>query len=295
MELRQLRYFVAVADELHFGRAAARLHMSQPPLSAQVRQLEREVGVTLLQRTTRRVTLTSAGELFRQRAVAVLAAVEDAAQEAREADAGRRGRLRIGFVSSASLTVLPDAIRTFRESRPLVELQLHPMTSNEQVEALHSGELDLGLIRLPTLGTGLHLETVLVEEMVAVLPERHRLADQNDVGAEELVGEPMVLFPYQLMPGFVGQVLELFASAGVAPRVVQVAIHHETALGLVAAGVGLSVLPASARGMSVAGVRFLPIRSSPRSDLAVARPAGTTSPSATAFIACLHAAAESHS
>jgi len=289
MELRQLRYFVAVAEELHFGRAAARLHMSQPPLSAQISQLEHEIGVKLLERSTRRVGLTQAGEQFRQRVVEILGSVEAAVEEAREADAGRRGRLRIGFVSSANFTVLPPAIRQFRELRPRVQLELLPLPSSDQIEAVHGGTLDVGLVRLPASATGLHVEVVMTEEMVAAIPDNHRLATHQEVGAEDLVNESMVLFPYQLMPGFVGQVLEMFASTcGKAPRVVQQAIHHETALGLVAAGVGLSILPASASLITAGGVRFLPIRSSPKTDLAIVRRLEEPSPASAAFIACLH-------
>jgi DNA-binding transcriptional LysR family regulator len=294
MELRQLRYFIAVAEELHFGRAAARLHMSQPPLSAQIRQLEHEIGVRLLERSTRRVTLTPAGELFHRRALAILGNVEDAVEESREADAGRRGRLRVGFVSSTNFTVLPIAAREFCRSRPRVELQLEPLTSGEQIESLHAGDLDVGLIRLPALDAGLHFETLLSEKMVAAVPDDHALANRASLAAKDLAGEPLVLYPYRLMPGFVSQVREMFASTGTTLRIVQQAIHHETVLGLVAAGIGLSILPASAEDAPTRGVRFVRIRSSPRSDLAIASRQEPHSPPAEYFIECLHRAAEGY-
>jgi DNA-binding transcriptional LysR family regulator len=294
MELRQLRYFVAVAEELHFGRAAARLHMSQPPLSAQVQKLEHAIGVRLLERSTRRIALTPAGELFHRRAREILTAVEAAGEEAREADAGRRGRLRVGFVGSANFTVLPLAIRTFRQDRPKVEVRLEALTSGEQVEALHAGTLDVGLIRLPALGTGLHLETILTEGLVAVVPDNHPLATEASIRAEDLVGQPLVMFPYQPMPGFVGQVLEMFAALEATPHIVQHAIHHETILSLVAADLGLSILPASATSAPAVGVRFLPIDPSPRSELAIATRPDLTSPVIEMFVQCLRRAADEH-
>jgi DNA-binding transcriptional LysR family regulator len=294
MELRQLRYFVAVAEELHFGRAAARLHMSQPPLSAQVQKLEHAVGVRLLERSTRRIALTPAGELFYRRAREILSAADAAGEEAREADAGRRGRLRVGFVGSTNFTVLPSAVRTFRQDRPKVEVRLEALTSSEQVEALHAGALDVGLIRLPALGTGLHLETILTEGMVAVVPDNHPLAARTSISTEDLLGQPLVLFPYQPMPGFVGQVLEMFASLEATPHIVQQAIHHETIFSLVAADLGLSILPASATSAPAVGVRFLPIDSSPRSELAIATRPDRTSPVIDFFVQCVRAAADQH-
>ena len=291
MELRQLRYFVAVAEELHFGHAAARLHMSQPPLSSQVRRLERELGLDLLRRSTRRVSLTPAGEHFYRRTVALLTELDRAVEEAQEADAGRRGMLRIGFVSSANFTVLPTAIRQFREDRPGVELTLMPLTSSEQIEALHEGAVDIGLVRLPALGTGLRLETVFTETLIAVVPRGHQLAGRDEIEPEDLVAEPMVLFPYRLMPGFVGQVLQMFDAVGGRPNIVQQAIHHETALGLVAAGVGISILPASAERIATTDVRCIPIPSAPHVELAIARHPAQESFAADHFVECLHAAA----
>lgn len=291
MELRQLRYFVAVAEELHFGRAAERLHMSQPPLSTQVRRLEREIGADLLRRSTRRVTLTTAGEAFYARALSVLEALDAAVEEAREADAGRRGALRVGFVSSANFSVLPPAIRSFREDRPGVRLDLRPLPSSEQIAALHAGTIDLGLLRLPALGTGLRLETVLSEPFVVVVPRWHRLAERQALDISDFADEPMVLFPYQQMPGFVGQVLQMFDAAGRAPRIAQQAIHHETAIGLVAAGVGLSILPASAARISTPDVRCVPLSPSPQSELAIAVLPGAGSAAIDAFAERLHDAA----
>lgn len=288
MELRQLRYFLAVADELHFGKAAAKLHMSQPPLTVQIRRLEKELGSALFDRSTRKVSLTPMGEAFQKRVAGVLDDLDDAVAEINDVGKGRRGRLRVGFVSSASYTVIPQGIRLFRELQPRVDLVLRPLTSGEQVEGLLEGELDLGLIRDPEPAPGLVLETLLTEDLVAVLPERHHLASQSSVSPDELAAEGMILFPYRLMPGFVSQVLRLFAPGRV-PHVVQQAIHQETVVGLVAAGLGVSILPESISRVHTTGVELRPISTKPQTSLLIAR-AGRTAPAVEEFVACLRAA-----
>lgn len=287
MELRQLRYFVVVAEELHFGRAAARLHLSQPPLSTQIRALERELGVTLLERSTRRVALTPAGEHFRDRARSLLDDLDEAVAQTRDAQAGRRGVLRIGFVSSANFSVLPAGLRRFRRDRPQVTVDLSPLTSSEQVGALHAGSIDVGLIRTPMPGTGLSVRELLVEPFIALVPRGHALAARAEVGIEELVDEPLILFPYAAMPGFVGQVLRMYDAVGRAPIVAQQAIHHETAIGLVAAGVGVTILPQSAGRIATSDVVPLPIRDSLTSALAIAQRPGEQPAAAQHFVRCL--------
>jgi DNA-binding transcriptional LysR family regulator len=285
MELRQLRYFLAVADELHFGRAAEKLHMSQPPLTVQIRRLEKELGAALFDRSTRKVSLTPVGEAFQKRVRAVLVDLDDAVAEVHDVGSGRRGRLRVGFVSSASYTVIPEAVRRFRELQPRVDLVLRPLTSGEQVEGLLEGELDLGLIRDPEPAPGLALDSLLTEDLVAVLPERHHLASQRSVSPDDLAGEGMILFPYRLMPGFVSQVLRIF-KPGRIPHVVQQAIHQETVVGLVAAGLGISILPESISRVQTAGVALRPISTRPQTSLLIAR-GGLTAPAGSEFVACL--------
>ena len=286
MELRQLRYFLVVADELHFARAAERLHLTQPPLTVAIRRLERELGVQLFTRTTRKVMLTPAGEAFRNRIQGAVAELDAAAGDVTSVAAGLSGRLSVGFVSSASYTTIPEAIRTFRELRPRVELVLSPLTSGEQIEQLLDGELDLGLVRDPGEIPGLSLERVSSEDLVAVLPEAHQLASRTEIRPEDLAGEPMILFPYRLMPGFVARVLRLFDEAGSSPHVIQQAIHQETVLGLVAAGLGLSVLPESVRRFQMPGVITRPIAGRPQTALYAAR--GTSdAPAVDDFLNCL--------
>jgi DNA-binding transcriptional LysR family regulator len=286
MELRQLRYFLVVADELHFARAAERLHITQPPLTVAVRRLERELGVRLFDRTTRRVTLTAAGRAFRDRIQVAVADIDDAAGDVADVAAGKSGKIRVGFVSSASYTTVPEAIRAFRQHRPRVDLVLHPLTSGEQVEQLLDGNLDLGLIRDPGDVPGLNLELLSTEDLVAVLPETHRLAAAEEVRPKDLEGEPMILFPYRLMPGFVARVLRLFDSLPTPPLVVQQAIHQETVLGLVAAGLGISVLPESVQRFQMPGVTTRRFVGRPQTELHVAR-AGGGSPAVDDFVLCL--------
>ncbi|XAS74471.1 LysR substrate-binding domain-containing protein [Micrococcaceae bacterium Sec5.1] len=274
MELRQLRYFLVVAEELHFGRAAERLHLTQPPLTVAIRRLERELGVQLFDRTTRRVALTHAGEAFKRRVQDAVTELDEAAGDLASVAAGLSGRIRVGFVSSASYTTIPEAIRAFRQQRPRVELILSPLTSGEQIEQLLDGDLDIGLIRDPGEVPGLTMELVGTEDLVAVLPEAHPLALQEEIRPADLEGEPMILFPYRLMPGFVTRVHRLFDGLETSPQVVQQTIHQETVLGLVAAGLGISILPASVRRFQMPGVLTRPIAGRPQTALYAARGRG---------------------
>ncbi|MDR6637005.1 LysR family transcriptional regulator [Paenarthrobacter nitroguajacolicus] len=287
MELRQLRYFLVVADELHFGRAAERLHLTQPPLTVAIRRLETELGVQLFDRTTRRVALTPAGEAFRNRIQAAVMELDDAAGDVASVAAGLSGRIRVGFVSSASYTTIPEAIRAFRELRPRVELALRPLTSGEQFDQLLDGELDLGVVRDPGEVPGLTLQFVSTEELVAVMPEAHPLTSSRaEIRPEDFEGEPMILFPYRLMPGFVARVLRLFDGAGLSPNVIQQSIHQETVLGLVAAGLGISILPESVSRFQMPGVVAKRITGHPQTSLFAAHLANP-SPAVDEFLQCL--------
>lgn len=287
MELRHLRYFAAVAEELHFGKAAARLHISQPPLSVHIRELETEIGARLFDRSTRRVSLTPAGAAFQDRVAVVLALLEDAVTEAADFGAGKRGRVRVGFVSSASVTILPRAVRRFRDRYPAVEVQLEPLTTGEQLEGLRSQALDVGLIRTATVEDDISIEPLLTEEMVAVVPREHPLAKLRSVAPAQLANEKLVLFPRDMMPGFVGQVWDLLRPHTVELNVIQEAIHHETVVGLVSAGVGVSILPASVSRVQTPDIVIVPIDGAPRTSLMVATRVGEDSGIVTEFLRCL--------
>ncbi|MCD2498371.1 MULTISPECIES: LysR family transcriptional regulator [Microbacterium] len=296
MELRQLRYFLAVADELHFGRAARRLHMSQPPLSVQVGRLEQEVGVPLFERSTRRVTLTPAGRHLQERARRIIDEVDGVRAEMRDFVDGMAGQLAVGFVSSANYTVLPEVTRRFRAERPRVSLSLFPLTSGEQFERLRDGTLDIGIVRddLPRTVSGpvLATEVVFEERLVMCLPRDHPLTVRAEVSVSEVLDVPMISYPRTLMAGFVARVDDTLGIAAGAMRVVEEVVHQETALAFVAAGVGASILPESVRQLAPPSITVVPITGSPTTRLLAAwRESEDEDAARHAFIGCLRTAA----
>jgi len=272
MELRHFRYFVALAEELHFGRAAARLHIVQPALSKQISGLEGELGVRLFERTKRQVRLTEPGEVFLEESRRVLGDVEAAVESVRRAARGEIGRLGIGFIGPATYSILPDMLKAYRERFPGVALDLHEWTTAEQVKRLHEGSIQVGFVRLPVDDDGLVLETVLGEPVVVVLPGDHPLAGLESVPLEALSKEPFVLIPRRREPGLHDHYVSLCRKAGFSPRVVQEANRINTIVGLVAAGMGVSFAPASVRRLQRPGVAYRPLRDpSPALEMAVAR------------------------
>ncbi|CAN5677830.1 LysR family transcriptional regulator [soil metagenome] len=259
MELRQLKYFVAVAEERNFGRAAKRLHMSQPPLSTQIKGLEEELGVKLFDRSTRRVELTDSGRAFLVRAREILGSVEEAAAEARGAELGLSGQLEIGFVSSATLSLLPPALRLFRERFGGIELDLRELASVEQLEALYEGGIRIGLVRLPLRAPGIEFEQVLAEPLVVALPVGHALEAREAIPLEEVAELPLIFFQRRLEPGSHEQIVELLGRVGALPKVAQYAVHLQTVIGLVASGIGVAILAESARRLHREGVVYRPL------------------------------------
>lgn len=258
MELRHLRYFVAVAEELHFGRAAQRLFMAQPPLSQQILQLEREIGTALFERTNRRVQLTPAGQVFLQEARDILARVDHAVLTAQRAARGEAGWLGVGFVASATYDVLPVILRRFRERFPDVELVLVELLGTEQGQALREKQIHVGFARLPAQVEGVVLETVVQNTLMVALPARHRLAQQANVALQELAGEPFILFPKQPESNYADYIIRLCASAGFTPRIVQKTGEVQTAVSLVDAGIGVAIVPASVQNLRREGVVYRP-------------------------------------
>ncbi|MGO1181874.1 MAG: LysR substrate-binding domain-containing protein [Micrococcaceae bacterium] len=281
MEIRQLRYFVAVAEELHFGRAAARLHISQPPLTVHIKRLEQLVGAALFDRTSRQVQLTEAGNLLYPRALAILEDVEQASAEVGLVAAGHLGQVRLGFVSSASYEVVPLALREMRERHPGIRIDLEPLVTGDQLEALMQGRLDLGVVRDAPLHPGLDFTTLREERIVAVVPADHHLATSPVVEPADLAGEPLILFPFTSMPGFVAKALEVFREHGSSPQVVQQVINQENVMGLVAAGVGISLLPESFSSVHHPRVITRGLTTAPTSMLQLAHVPAGLSPAAT--------------
>jgi len=251
MELRHLRYFTVVAEELHFGRAAARLNMSQPPLSQQIRNLETEIGAQLLNRGNRRVTLTSAGSAFLRRARAILNDAENAAAEAGRIAAGLESTISIGYMSAAMLDQFVPILHHFRKEFPAANVQLRQMASPDQLKALLVGKLDLAFVDVPPKGGALQVNDQLVaaetawrEAFVAALPNWHRLANRPRLSLAELADDEFVLPPREPASGFYDQVIALCQKTGFSPNVVRQADVLPVTVSLVAAGYGVSVVPA---------------------------------------------------
>lgn len=286
MELRQLRYFVAVAEELHFRRAAARLHISQPPLSQQIAALERELGCELLARTRRRVELTPAGEAFLRDARATLAELDVATARARAIADGRAGVLRINFVGSALLSIVPAAVQRFRGARPGVELELHERSTVEQLRALEAGTADVGLVRPPIdAGAGLRTEIVMRERTIAALRAGHELTGLRRIPLRRLAAEPLVLFPRSQAPGYHDLLTGRLAATGASPQIVQYAPEMLTIIGLVAAGIGVSPVPASVAHLALDGVVYRPLAGAPDTELVAVTREDSESPLVRAFVA----------
>jgi DNA-binding transcriptional LysR family regulator len=259
MDLRRLEYFVAVAEELHFGRAAERLHVAQPPLSRQIQRLEAEVEVQLFTRDRHGVELTDAGAALLPEARSTLAQAERAGEIARRAARGEEGVLNVGFFASIAFSMLPRLAREYSEAHPRVELRLHDLSSGQQLQALRTGRLDVGLMMRPNSASDLNLETLLVEPMVVVVSERHPLAHSTGIALGELADEPFVLFPQASSPDLHDRLLTLCAHAGFTPRVVQEATHMATIVSLVAAGAGVSLMPCSIEAMGRPDVCCVPL------------------------------------
>lgn len=257
MELRHLRYFIAVAEELHFSRAAERLQIAQPPLSQQIRSLEAELGVQLFKRTKRRVQLTDAGQVFLEEARQVLAQVDQAIRAAQRASRGEIGRLAVGVNSSATHSFLPEMLRVFRERFPCVELVLHELTSYQQVPEIHNNRIDVGFLWLPHVNDStLSFMSIWREPLLVALPETHPLANLPQVPLKALVDECFVLPPRQLGPSFYSQIISFCQQAGFSPKVVKEAMLMQTIVSLVAGGVGVALVPASLQNLQKVGVVY---------------------------------------
>jgi DNA-binding transcriptional LysR family regulator len=262
MELRHLRYFVAVAEELHFTRAALRLHMAQPPLSQQIRALEAELGVQLLLRTRRSVALTDAGRALLARARELLAVTQALPQELQRVARGEVGLLRIGFSSTLPLTkVLRDVVAEHRRTHPDVALHLREMHSQLQFEQLRRGELDVGLVRYNEAAPeGIRLLLLRRDPLRLVVPSSHRFARRRSVTIADCRDEPFIGFPGDAGTGTGPLLKRLCAQAGFEPRIAQEAREATTQIGLVAAGLGIAVLPAPLEAVRIEGVHYVPLQ-----------------------------------
>ncbi|CUJ68161.1 MULTISPECIES: LysR family transcriptional regulator [Achromobacter] len=245
MQLRHLRYFQAVAEEGSFTRAAARLHIAQPPLSRQIRQFEEELGVVLFERTTRALRLTEAGRFLLEQSRLLTARLDEVLEGTRRLGQTQRRWFGIGFVPSTLYGFVPELIRQLRSADPQVEVGLMEMTTLPQLEALKAGRIDLGIGRILLDDPAIERRVLMTEPLMAAVPLHHPLAGMGSVSVERLAREPFVLYPARPRPNFADHVLGLFRAAGYSLQVVQEANELQTAIGLVAAGLGVSVVPAS--------------------------------------------------
>ncbi len=257
MELRHLRYFVAVAEERHFGRAATRLHMAQPPLSQQIRNLEAELGVVLLRRTTRRVDLTAAGEAYLTRAREILASVDEAGAEAGRVAEGLVGRVVIGCVGSATYSVLPALARTLRKELPGIDFAFRgEMLVPDQVRALRSGEVDVALLRPPVADPSIAVQVLRRERLVAALPAAHPLAARRRFGVGRLRDEPLIVHSSRRDSVMSETVIRLCRAAGFEPRIRHEVDETTTLVTLVAGGLGAGIVPEPVSALRLDGVAY---------------------------------------
>ncbi len=256
MELRHLRYFIAVAEELNFTRAAEKLHIAQPPLSQQIQQLEAQLGFQLFHRTKRTVTLTEAGQVFFEESQKILLQVDRAIQLGKQTSRGELGQLTVGFVSSAAHNVVPAILQAFRTRCPAVKLELHELTTNEQLQRLREGRIDIGFVRPSIEEDGINSEIVFREPLIVALPETHPSADRAVVELRELSAEPFILFPRSLAPGLYDPIVSLCQQAGFSPIAGQEAIQMQTIISLVAAEMGVAIVPASMQNFQRKGVVY---------------------------------------
>lgn len=258
IELRVLRQFVAVAEELHFGRAAARLNMTQPPLSQAIQALERELGARLFERGQRHVRLSAAGAALLPEARRLLHGAEALPRRVQAAAAGLSGRLRLAFVSTIAYGPLPQWLHSFRAAQPDVELQLHEATIDVQLEAFAAGEIDAGFVlHAPgAVPPGLAAVSALREALLMALPERHPLAGRRRLGFDAIADEPLVIFPRAAAPSLFDAVLGGYRAHGATPHIAQEANQMQTIVNLVSAGIGVAWVPATLTSLQRPGVVY---------------------------------------
>lgn len=287
MELRQLHYFLTVAEELSFSRAARRLNMAQPPLTRQIRQLEQALGVQLFDRNSRRVELTEVGAVFVKEARRILEQVEQSIETTQRASRGEVGRLVVAFEGSSAYDVIPLSLKAYRDRFPDVEMIVLGMTTNQQVEALHNDQIQLGFVVPPLQGQieGLEVEPVIQAPLIVALPESHPLAAKSTIKVRSLVKEAFIVGQRHSGCGFYDQVIEGCRRAGFSPLIKQEVNEMQVLLGLVAAGFGIAMLPESAKQFQRSGVVYRELQpASSQVALAIAWQKNRSSPLVQAFL-----------
>ncbi|WP_102693921.1 LysR family transcriptional regulator [Rummeliibacillus pycnus] len=256
MELRQLHYFLTVAEELHFGRAAKRLSMTQPPLSQQIQQLENELGVLLFKRTKRHVELTKAGATFLEGVTRTLDQLNQAVDSSQRAQRGEIGKLTVGFVGSATYDILPPLIREYRNKYPNVEVKLKELSTPDQIEELYHQKLDIGFVRPPIQGEVILSEIMHETPCILALPRHHPLAKEKEVHISMLKNQPFIIVSRNIWPGLYDDIVSLFKNAGINLEIKQEATEYQTIIGLVAAGIGMAIAPAPLKNFTVKDIVY---------------------------------------
>ncbi len=260
MDLRKLRYFAVLAEEKHFGRAARRLSLSQPPLSLAIRQLEEEIGAKLFVRDSRNVALTAAGVALQREANMLLRRAEETRALVRAIAEGQRGQLRLGFGGSMLYRGLPRIVELFRAAAPSTELRLHELNSAEQIEALHRDEIDLGFVHGRATPAGLDGFRFHAEPFVACVPERHACAKARSLQLDRLQDDDFVLFAQAASPDYYQSIVATCLSAGFNPKVRHEVRHWTSVVACVANGMGVALVPRSLKTFRVQGAVFVPLR-----------------------------------
>jgi DNA-binding transcriptional LysR family regulator len=286
VELRHVRYFLAVADERNFTRAAEKLNVAQSPLSQQIRKLERELGVELFNRTTRSVTLTQAGQVFYNRMHTLIANAEGAIDATRKTAEGALGHLSVGFTGSASYELLPAIVRAYTSRYPDVTLDLHTeLVTPEQVAALQTGEVAVGILRPPVHADGIAVETVRNEPTMLLLPTRHPASSAPQIDLQNLRDEWFIAYSHNPPSTMYGLMVSACQHAGFTPKIRHMITNSASLVTLVAAGLGVAVVPASLRHLKIDGATYRPIRSPQQTvALAIAYRAEETNPLVRCFV-----------
>lgn len=259
MDLRQLRYFVTVAEELHFGHAAEKLHISQPPLSLSIQQLEKSLGVILLLRTNRTVALTTAGAMLYSEARKLLKHAADMEDMAARVAEGIEGRLIVGFVGAMLFRGLPEAVAAFQRSNPRVDIVLREMNTAEQIEEVRREQIDVGFIHAGNLSTGIESKPLLKEPFVCCLPNGHRYAQRARIDLRDLADETFVLFPRMVSPHYYDRIVALCINAGFSPHISHEVRHWLTVVSLVGQNMGIALVPQSMQKAAFSQVVYLPL------------------------------------
>ncbi|MCB1897124.1 MAG: LysR family transcriptional regulator [Zoogloeaceae bacterium] len=293
IDFRQLRYFIALADTLHFGRAAARLHISQPPLSRQIAALEDELGVALFKRTSRQVEMTAAGRHFHDQAVRIIEALNTAVRSTQATERGERGVLRVGFTMSAAWGVLPPLVKTYGSAYPDTDVQLSEVLPRELNDALISGKADVGIAFPWQRPPGLEYLPIHAEPLCAVLPAGHPLAQAQEIQIGELANEPFITFPAATAPALHELVIGSCREQGFEPHIRLETHLQQTIVNLVAEGLGVSLVPQSMSKMQLPGAVFRSVADARTVEQGLIWAASNNNPCVKCFLDCARSYRES--